>query len=435
MMLFALASPALTNPSELTFASVDEVITHALASNPDLEEYALRQKKARKDYNSVRFHWLPTLSGSFAGQRNAELSVTPLPGELFGQPGTTVDAQFGQEYSYKTGLTLSKSILDVQARYASKIAKVSEEITRANETAYKQQLTEQVALNYYTAIITHTLLENQQMSTSDADQIVAIVASRFREGVVDQSAVNRAHMNKNTALKNQFSYQDVLEQSYHNLRLLLGIPVESELVLNERLSAMTNHPPLVEGLGADPALFVEELTVRQSHFRLKEQKAAWLPKFDLSLYWGKEQYRDNFGLSFDDTDWSDTETLYFSVSIPLFTGFSRRSKIQSAKAEYDLARAMYEREQQASHIRDNFLLSQRQIYRQQAEITRESYRLAKDNATLALQKYEQGVISLDQYLDAINEERNSEAVYLDALLQYYHLYATFISRGNYNETT
>jgi outer membrane protein len=56
-------------------------------------------------------------------QYNIDIAETPLPGEIVGRPGETVYAKFGQEYSYNGGITFSKTLLDWQSIFQSKIAK------------------------------------------------------------------------------------------------------------------------------------------------------------------------------------------------------------------------------------------------------------------------------------------------------------------------
>jgi len=59
------------------------------------------------------------------GTKNIKTPETPVPGEILGKPGETVYLKFGQDYSYNTGLTISKSILNWQAKYQTKIAKLT----------------------------------------------------------------------------------------------------------------------------------------------------------------------------------------------------------------------------------------------------------------------------------------------------------------------
>jgi outer membrane protein len=64
----------------------------------------------------------PQASAGFKGTDNLNLAVTPLPVELFGQPGKTIDAQFAKHYVYNSGITINQNIFDWTAVMQAKIA-------------------------------------------------------------------------------------------------------------------------------------------------------------------------------------------------------------------------------------------------------------------------------------------------------------------------
>ena len=96
--------------NQTTFTNVAEVIALALDKNPDLTVYLLQQEKATVDYKKNKNYFLPNISGTASFQNNLALQTTALPGEVFGQPGESVNVQIGQQYNYNAGINLSKSI-------------------------------------------------------------------------------------------------------------------------------------------------------------------------------------------------------------------------------------------------------------------------------------------------------------------------------------
>lgn len=419
--------PATARAEELRLASVDEAIAHAQTHNPRLDEYALRQVQASRQYDAVRYHWLPTVSGGLSVQRYGALPVTPVPGELFGQPGTTLDAQFGKPYAYAARLAVSTSLLDVESRHRAEAAETAARGAVAGTAAYRQQLAEQVALNYYTAVATAELLRSQAEREADAAKLVALVESRFGQGVVDQAAVTRARIHRNTVLQNAASSRDVLEQAHANLRILLGLPAGTVLNLPERATGLAD-PMAGEALGPDRTLAVDALEVERTQLQMLERRASRWPKLDIEAYLGTQQLRDDFALSWSGRDWSETRYLLFTVTVPIFTGLSRRNQIRAAEAAHALAQRSYARRREEARIEDASHAARRELYREQVELTRRNDEMSKEVVTLALLKYEQGLIGLEQVLNAGEDQRRAEAAYLDALLGYCRLAATFISR-------
>jgi len=319
-------------------------------------------------------------------------------------------------------------VFNLQSWYVAESAKAAAKSAEASAAGYRQLFTEQVALHYYTAVITETLLRSQQESQTDAEKLVALVESRFEQGVVDQSAVNSAQINQNTVHQDESNYRDVLDQAHTNLRILLGIPADTALNLAD--ATMFNGPDAspADGLGPDRSLAVEELAVSQARYQLLEKRASIWPTLTVDAYLGTQQLRDDLKVSFESDDWSTTTWVALNLSVPLFTGLSRRNQILAAESAHNLALKSYERKKEENRNVEASLLARRELYRQQVVTTSQNHNLARDNASLALQKYEQGVIGLEQYLNAREDQRRAESAYGNALLTYYRLVATFISR-------
>ncbi|MEO1229578.1 MAG: TolC family protein [Myxococcota bacterium] len=433
MSSLPLAAAAGRAPAKsLTISSVEEAIAHAEKHNPELREYGLRGEQANRRYEALRFHWLPDIYASGSLKINPELPVTPVPGELFGQPGRTVDAQFGQTYNYQAGLRLSTTLLDLRTHFAARAAGSASRGAAANAGAFGQRLREEVAVNYYTALATRALLRGQRSSEREAATLVEIVEARLVQGVVDQIALNCARMNENAVRQDVANYLDILEQTLTNLRILLGVPAGTTLTLTEELQ--TREAALVgDALGPDLTLEVEEAYAVQTRFQWREQRARWLPKLTLDAYLGGQHLRDDFGLSFGDGAWSGIQYLTLSLDIPLFTGLDRWNEVKAAEAERAYAEVALARRRDESRAIDESLVKRRRIYWKQVTLTRVSHQLSRTNTKLTLQKYAQGVSGLEQYLSAREEQRGAEAAFLNALLSYYRLVSTYLSREGPHE--
>lgn len=409
--------------------SVDEAITYAYTNNIDLKTYKLNQEKALYEYKTVKYHWLPKASAGLTGQVNEKLAVTPLPGDLFGQPGQTLEAQFGQKYNYNAGISVSKTLFDVQARFTAKTAKVNQEMTQANQEIYKQKLTEQVALYYYTYIIAQKALEIQKENFQTSDSVLQLVNQKYEQGIIDQYSVNLAKMNKNNVQLTMNTYNNIINQCLSNLKILFGITSDTEIMFNENIEINKDYVYTVQEIGRDLSLKLFELQSHQANYKIKQQKAQLYPKLSFFGYYGAQQYRDDFGLSLKNEDRSDVMYWGINVSVPLFTGFSTKNKIQAAKIEYKTALETLIQEEEKSKIKDALMIKEYQNSSIIVLVAKDNYKLAKLNSDLSFLNYKQGLISLDKYFDSFNDYLKAEAAYLNALSESYNYYAVIFSRN------
>ena len=409
--------------------SVKDAIEYALRNNPDLEIYKQNKIKAEYDYKSLKFYWLPSINANFSGVDNTDLPVTKVPGEIFGRPGTTVEAQFGQQYNYNAGINLSKSILDFHSRFTAKILEMNVEIANANSSVYKQKLAEQAALYYYTSIISSKALNVYEEDLKAAEDILALVEQKYEEGIADKHTVNLAKINKNSIEQNIKSFKIVLDQCNSNLRILFGLDYETEIIFVEKIDAYNTEIPAIEFLGADKSLEIYKLQMQQADYKVSQQRASWYPKLSFNAYIGTQQYRDNFGMSFGGNDWSKVSYMSLNISIPIFNRLTTINKVNSAKIERDIAQNTLTNAMLKSKIVDELTLKEFQHSKEAVASAKDSYNISKENADLQYQKYEQGLVGLDKYLDSFDDYLKAEVAYLNLLLDSYNYYSKILSRN------
>ena len=426
ILLLLASAKSFSQPINLN--SVNDAIKYAFTNNPDLKIYELNQNKAKKDYNSVKNYWMPNLSASFSGVDNIYLPVTKIPGEIFGQPGKTIEAEFGQKYNYNAGLNISKNILDFQSKFAAKVAKVNVEIASANQDVYQQKLAEQVALYYYMALVTTRALKVHEKDYETARNVQTIVEQKFEHGIVDQYAVNLVKMNRNTIFQNISSYKTMLDQCFSQLRILFGVSAHTEIKVSDQLEA-ADERITAPNIGSDKNLDIYSLQMEQSKYLVKQQKAMWMPKLSVNYYLGAQQYRDNNGLSFENKDWSEVKYISLNISVPLFNGFNTKNKVNSAKIAYEISVRTQAQEINKSRIEDELILKEFIHSQTAAEAADENYRLARENAEFQRQKFEQGLVSLDVYLDAFDDYLKAEVSFLNFLSESYTHYSKIVSRN------
>ncbi|MEM9986816.1 MAG: TolC family protein, partial [Bacteroidota bacterium] len=113
---------------------------------------------------------------------------------------------------------------------------------------------------------------------------------------------------------------------------------------------------------------------------------------------------------------------------PIFSGGSTRNQVKTAQIDRDIAMAQLETETARSKAADELLMTEYQQSLLSTRAAQENFLLNEENSQLALQKYQQGVISLDAYFRAFDEYLKAENAYLNSLSVLYTYHATLISR-------
>jgi outer membrane protein TolC len=412
----------------IILSSFEETWNYALKNNPDQKSYLLNIEKAKADkITSQSFLW-PSINGSFAGQYNVELPTTPIPGEIIGKPGTTIYAQFGQKFNYTTGIMVSKEILNWQNYMQMKLAQNNILTTQLQAEAYKQSLKQQVALFYFTTVVAHEALETNRRNLDEADSIVELTRQKQQQGLINTLSANQALINRNNIQQQIASSQMLVDQCKISLKIVCGLNVSSDLQLN--VMDLKNQQLISpnQNLNPDKNLSVAETQVKELKYKVDIQKSANLPKLNADYYIGEQQYRKDFGLSFNSRDWYVSKYLGVSLQVPIFNGFSTSSRIKSAKIEYQKAQTDWEESKRKEALTDELLLKNFTQSSLIAQTNQDTYRLYAENDRLAYQQLHAGLISLDDYLKISEDYLKAENNYLNSLSTLYNYYSTIISR-------
>jgi outer membrane protein TolC len=129
-----------TAQSQIVFHNITEVWTAALRDNPTQRIYRLKTGQLTDEYHAAQSYLLPQVGAGFSGQDNLKLSVTPVPGELIGQPGKTLYLTFGKHYIYNTGFTATENIFNWQSVFLININHENIALNNLQQAAYEQNL-------------------------------------------------------------------------------------------------------------------------------------------------------------------------------------------------------------------------------------------------------------------------------------------------------
>ncbi len=415
--IFACIVTISTAKGQSTFNSLEDVWMYALKNNSNNAVYQLQIEKAKKDKKIANSYLYPKIYFVTAGQYNAEIPETPIPGEIFGKPGETIFAQFGQTYNFSRGFTISKTFLDWQSRFQAKIAESNTSLAKAEKDLFEQNLKEQAAQIYYAVLTTQAAVDLSHKDLFLADSTLLLTSNRFQQGLVDIIALNNAKINRNNALDRWEQNKRFLFENQSNLKILLGLTTNERLIFSEKIELNT--------LKVEETIRPNELSLRiykiqteKSQLSAKQALSRFSPKLDLVSYYGGVQYQEEFNLSMKSSDWLASRYIGLNLSVPLFTGFANKNQYQSAKISQTIAQLNYNEEVRKSSLNDSIILSSYNVAKSLVQTAQQNLKLADENVHIAYAKFSEGLINLDNYLSVYDDYLAVENQYFSRLSDY-----------------
>lgn len=414
--------------AQVKISSIEEAQKYALEHNYGHKMQQLKISQAREQKQTANAFLYPTISAGFNGQYNIDISETPVPGELVGKPGETVYMKFGKEYSYTAGLNVNYNILNWTSVYQSRIAASNIQLAQANNQYYQQQLREQVGQSYYAATTALQAEKIWEQSLLAADTIVQLTQKKFDEGLADQLNLNQAIINKMQVAQQLERTKIYSIQITNQLKMLLGINENDEMTLTEIMPKEKIELTSALLINGDNKAEVLKQQEKVATYEMKASLSAFAPQISLKGYSGANQYWNDFDFSFDSNDWRKSNYVGISVTMPIFTGFANKSKYDAAKIQRQIAQTAYNEEVENAKLENNSLLKQYFSSINVVNTSFEKMNLSGENLHLAGEKYEQGLLSLTDYLEIFNSNLSVQNQYLSDLSDFRSVKATIDSR-------
>ncbi|MCI2282603.1 efflux transporter outer membrane subunit [Colwellia sp. MSW7] len=373
---------------------LQKLIEQTLIHNKDIQLAALNVQQVRALYQIEDSALYPSIDFAASGTRQR------LPADL----SSTGNAQINESYSATVGMTAyeldlwgkirNQSDQALQTLYASEQTQMSVKISLISELA-------SAWLNYAAdkaqlALVMQTL-ESQQASLALTEKTYALGAASKLTLAQIQSTVAAAKVDI-------ANYQRLLKRDKNALDLLVGKPVSAELLPVESLDEVLNLPNVPVGLPSElleqrPDIKAAEFRLLAANANIGVAKAAFFPSITLTANAGTAS------AEFDNLFSGGTGTWSFipSITIPIFNMGRNQANLEVTQTKQEVALTTYEHVIQQAFKEVSDALVDREGYRQRLSALEDLYRSNQESFALSEARFEKGV---DSYLQVLDAQRN-----------------------------
>lgn len=402
--------------AQVSFGSVEDVWRYA-------DDHNITMRIARQDMNKAVLGrkqaisaLLPQVSATGTYTDNMSLQTTLLPGIIVGRnDGSYVPVQFGQKYIYTAGITAQMDVLNVQSWFNTRVARLSAEMSKDSLLNTKRNIYQQVATQYYTVILMDEAARLAAKSASIADSVFASVSNKFAEGTVGKSNADVAEINREKARQNSINATYQAGIAKNNLRILLDLKPEDSLNISGDLQPKADEERNAV-FAEDPAVRLAYNAMRISMAQYRGYNGTFLPVVT-ALYSTSKQQNDNKfePLQGSGPTWYPAQYWSLRASWTLFNSGGRYFQSKRNHISLEERKMQYESIKRQSAINDENV---RLNYRKSVlmlEKSKHIMELSLDNYTHITNRYNEGISSLDDRLNAFTDYLNYQNQYLNSL--------------------
>ena len=418
ILTFALSA----NAQDVKSLTLKEAINYALENKADAKKAKLKVENSEYQIQEVRSRALPQISANGNLTYNPVIQTTVIDGAGFGQPGTTIQAAFGQKWVSTAGVSLTQAIFDQTVFTGLKAAKSTREFYQINNQLSEEQVIERVANNYYQVYVQRQKLTVIDSTYKNTNKVKDIIKGQFDNGLAKKIDLDRILVkisNINTQRQQVLNAVQIQENA---LKFYMGMPIETQIEIPQ--TAFEVSPQSLSEV-PNTANRTEYLLLKKQEQLLTYQKKAveanYYPTLSLNAgynYIGQGPVMPIGGKPADGVYWSDFSSIGLNLKVPIFTGFGTRAKVR--QADIDLRSIKEDLNDTKLSLDLAFANAKTQIDNSLTTINnqKENAQLAKEVLDNTRNNYVQGLASLTDLLDAENSLTEAQNNYTSAILDY-----------------
>ncbi|WP_460907780.1 TolC family protein [Spirosoma areae] len=409
--------------------SLNEAIKFAVENNINVKNSGLDALSAEARIREVRGVALPQVSVSGQVTDNLIIQRVFLPAVFF-DPNASADApavpvQFGVSYSGSLTGSLNQLLFDASYRLGLKAADTYRQLAQKNVLASKITVAEQVAKAYYGVLVNEQQIKLLDLNIARVDTLFRNTQGLNKQGFAEKIDVSRLEVQVNNLKAERQNVKNLVDLSYYLLKFQMGLGINDNITLTEQIQDIDLDA--LERANAQAAAEFDysqriEFSTLQSQIQLADldvQSVAkqYYPRLSAFANYGYNTGRNKFGDLFA-SPWFNSSVIGINFSVPIFDGFQKKYLAQQKR--FTLQKA-----QNSGQLLKNSI----DLQIRQATITignslqtlrtqKRNVELAQEVARVTKIKYQEGVGSNIEVLDAENSFRQAQTNYFASLYNF-----------------
>jgi outer membrane protein len=379
--------------------------SHPLAASRATSE------RAAADVVVARSGFFPQINliGSYVRTLKSEYDGLFPTGDSSGLLGDLSKLPFGRKHTWNAGINATQMIWDGGLTSSTvEVARGSKHVADLDVLVRRAHAVLDVTEAYFAAVLAARLVAIGEASLALAEGTLEQSRLGLEQGTKPEFDVVRSEVtrdNQRTALIRSRADRD---QAFRRLRQLLGLPLDTPVVLTTGLSVddptgaghldgfargAAGVPPRVERLVVAQAR--TNVEIRRAQRRVA--RAARWPTLNVSTDYGRVAYPNHL---WPDVDWRTNFTVGVYLDFRLFTGFRTTAEIRGARADQRVAEEQLAEVAVQSELDQRRTVSDADVASATLTASHRSTALARKAYEIADVRYREGLSTYLELVDA-----------------------------------
>jgi len=324
---------------------------------------------------------------------------------------------FYQPWNSTFGATLSQLLFQPDVFVGLQARKASLQYAQSNIEQVKEQVKDSAYKKYYAILVADKQSYFLNESIKRLEKLYRDDSALYANGFAEKLDLDKVQVQLTNLKTTANLVQTGLTLSYAALKFSIGVSQKDTVVLKDSLSIEeVKKDVLTDSVNyADrPVIRTLDYSKKLSQLDVKRYKLQYLPSVAAQASYAINSMGDKF-ITDPSTVWLKTSYVGLNISVPIFDGFQKRANIRQAQLRLQKLNNTYEQVKQGIDLevlatKESFTsaLLQLDMQERNRELAQKVYNTTKI-------KFEQGLGSSFEVLQADTEFQTAEANYFNAL--------------------
>jgi outer membrane protein len=404
--------------------SLSECVKYAIQHNVSLRNSLVDELIANEIVRENLSIGLPQING------NAQVNILPqvplfaVPRSISDPTATGFSFQRFQPYNNANiGIQLDQLIFDGRYFLGLRAAKVYVELARKGTRRTEVETIAMVSKAYYSVQVNERRIELITANLESLKKLVSDTKAAAEQGLADNVDYQRTQVSLTNLETDLETSRSLVQLSTNLLKFQMGYPVNEAIALADSIPSGFTGEALESGLTEDldpnarPEFQALKVQQRLNEIDLRRYRFNAYPTLRASYSLGSATLNDNFSRMFQSNAfWFAQSQVSFTLSVPIFSSFQRKSQVEQAryrllKSKNDEDALLNSFNLELANARTSFANALRTLESQKrnTDLANEVYRVAQV-------KYQQGVGSSLEVVQAESEYKAAQNNYINSLL-------------------
>lgn len=317
--------------------TIQQAVEYAAKNNVQVKNALLNIQSQQQTNREITASALPNITGSAGITDYITIPTSLLPGEIFGQPaGTYIPVRFGTKYNSSATIQLQQLLFDGQVFIALQARATSIEFQTKNKEVTEEVIKTNIHKIYYQLVLSKTQLDLLDANIARLEKLKHDAGELYKNGFAEKLDLDKISVQLANLQTEKTKALNSISIGYLGLKTLMGMPVKDTLVLTDKIS----DEQVKEDFSNDTAYQYTDrkefqylsLGKKLNEFNIKRYQLSYIPTLSLTGLYSKNAQRNKFDI-FGKGDWFSTAYVGVNLSVPIFDGFARSSRIKRSRIE------------------------------------------------------------------------------------------------------